>query len=122
MKKYRICVAGGRDITDYSLVKEELDEALTDLPLEDVEIVCGMCEGVDMLGYRYAVERGIAIKEMPADWKTFKRSAGPIRNLAMVRYSNRLFVFWNGKSKGSKDILKAAKRCGLDYVSEILVK
>lgn len=51
----------------------------------------------------------------PADWDRHGNPAGPIRNTDManmLRPTDRWIGFWDGRSKGSFDMLKkAAKRC-----------
>ena len=103
----KVIIAGSRLFKDYELLRQKCDQAL--LNKLDVEIVSGGCEGADKLGERYAVERGCSIKEMPADWKKHGKSAGPIRNEQMAKYADALIAFWDGKSKGTKNMIDLAK-------------
>lgn len=79
----------------------------------DVEIVSGAARGADALGERYAAERGLAVKQFPADWDRYGRSAGYRRNAEMAEYADAAVVFWDGKSKGSKHMINLAKEKGL---------
>lgn len=119
-KTVRIIVAGGRDFGDYRLVADTLDSLLKELSAEDVIIVSGGCRGADALGERYASEHGIEIRRFPADWKTYGRAAGPIRNRQMADYASRangiLTAFWNGQSRGTASMIQLAERNGLDVV------
>ena len=79
------------------------------------EVVCGMAKGADLLGKRWAESKRIPVKEFPADWNRYGRSAGPIRNAQMRDYADALIVFiWDG-SRGSANMLKqmgdAGKPC-----------
>lgn len=49
-------VAGGRDFTNYRLLKEKLDFPLSNTDKEEVTILCGKAKGADSLGERYANE------------------------------------------------------------------
>lgn len=77
---------------------------------KEIEIVSGCANGADKLGERYANERGYAIKRFPADWETFKKGAGHIRNEEMAKYADALIAFWNGKSKGTGHMIDLAKQ------------
>lgn len=103
----RVIVAGGRDFNDYELLKQKLDTYLSNL--KDVEIVSGGCQGADDLGERYAIENRIDLVMFPADWIKYGKAAGPIRNKEMAEYANYLIAFWNGKSKGTANMIKLAQ-------------
>lgn len=113
----RIIIAGGRDFSDYELVKSTLDKYLKDIK-DDVVIISGTARGADQLGERYARENNLMVKRFPADWDLYGKSAGPIRNKSMAEYAAQeqgvLFAFWNGKSKGTKSMINFAEKYGLD--------
>lgn len=102
-------IAGGRTITDYSLVLSALGES----GFQPTEIVSGMASGVDTLAIRYAIEQDLPLKEFPADWTTHKRAAGPIRNRQMAEYADALVAIWDGESKGTKNMIETATKLGL---------
>ncbi len=79
----------------------------------DIEIVCGMAKGADLLGKRYAEERGFKVKEFPADWNTNGKKAGPMRNTEMANYADALIAFWDGTSSGTGHMIEKAKQKGL---------
>jgi hypothetical protein len=102
-------IAGGRGFDDYEFLKESVDA----LEIDITEVVSGKCKGVDLFGEQYAKENEIKIKEFPANWKQFGRSAGPIRNGEMAKYADTLIAFWDQKSKGTKSMINLAKKNGL---------
>lgn len=99
-------VAGSRDITEYQLVHD----AIYTSPWLITEIVSGGARGVDTLGEQAAAAFGIPTKIFPADWDTHKRAAGPIRNQQMAEYSEGLIAIWDGKSTGTWDMIKRARK------------
>jgi hypothetical protein len=105
----KIIIAGSRTFSDYKLLKKVMDEFRE----YDPEIVSGCADGTDRLGERWANERGFPIKRFPADWNEYGKSAGHIRNAQMARYADTLVLFWDRVSKGSKSMLKIAKKNGL---------
>ena len=72
------------------------------------EVVCGMARGVDEMGYCWAQKNGKKIKEFPAKWDTFGRSAGHRRNKEMAEYADGLILLWDGVSRGSLSMLEYA--------------
>jgi hypothetical protein len=104
----KIIIAGGREFNDYNLLVEVCDIMLH--KLHNIEIVSGKARGADSLGERYAKEKGYPVKEFPADWDGLGKGAGHIRNRQMAQYANCLLLFWNGNSKGSKNMLKEAQK------------
>lgn len=123
----KVIIAGGRDFTDYNLLKEKMNFILRNL--EEIEIVCGMADGADLLGKRYAEEKGFPVKEMPAKWndvnvpnavvktnkfgKLYNVKAGIERNEEMAKYADACVCFWDGKSSGTKNMIDNAKKYGL---------
>jgi len=75
--------------------------------------VSGTARGADQLGERYAKERGYFIQRFPADWNAYGKAAGYIRNRKMAEYADALIAFWDGKSRGTLNMISLAKECGL---------
>lgn len=131
----KLIVAGSRYFDDYDFVKSRLDHLLSK-STEEVIIISGRCDlgivtfvtddgiivrGVDGLGERYAKEKGYKVDAFPADWSKYGLAAGPIRNEQMALHGTHCIVFWNGKSKGSKNMVKCAKKAGLPTI-EVMIK
>lgn len=108
-KGKRTIIAGGRDITDYFHLEEALESCRFDIS----EVVSGGAEGADKLGERYAKGAGLALRVIPADWAKYGKSAGPIRNRQMAEYAQALIAIWDGKSRGTANMLEEARARGL---------
>ncbi len=106
---FRVIIAGGRDFSDYNLLKETMDYLLSNIK-DNIVVVCGMANGADKLGERYARERGYEVMYFPADWKKYGKSAGVIRNEEMAQNADALVAFWDGKSRGTKNMIGLAKK------------
>lgn len=104
----RVVVAGTRTFADYALLCRKLDALLANL--DSVTIISGGASGADALGERYAAERGYPVEVVEADWATHGTAAGPIRNGQMADTATHVVVFWDGQSKGSWDMIRAANR------------
>ena len=115
-KQLRVIIAGGRDIHDYNLVKEAIAEC--QFPIATV--VSGGAKGVDAMGEQYAEEMNLKLNIYPADWETHGRAAGPIRNRKMAENADALIAIWDGKSRGTKNMIETATKLGLlVYVKRI---
>lgn len=109
----KIIIAGCRDFNNYDLLKSKLDFYFQNIEIK--EIVSGACSGADKLGERYAHEHNIPVKQFPANW-SLGRKAGPLRNEQMAVYANALVAFWDGKSRGTADMIRRA------YANNLKVK
>lgn len=102
-------IAGSRDVPEYEFVKVAMDK----VSWEVTEVVSGMARGVDKYGLRWAHENGIPVAKFPADWDRHGKGAGYIRNKEMAKYADALVAVWDGKSRGTKNMIKQAKEHGL---------
>lgn len=109
----RVVIAGCRYYNDYAEAKAYIDICLSAIRKENsIIIVSGGAEGADALGERYAKENGFKLERYPADWKTYGRMAGPIRNKQMAEVSDFVICFWDGQSRGTKYMIDYANECG----------
>lgn len=104
---FRVIIAGGRDFNNYENLASAMDLYLTNQK-KKIVIVCGMAKGADMLGERYAKERGYEIAYFPAEWNRYGRSAGMVRNIQMAYNADAVCAFWDGKSRGTKHMIDTA--------------
>lgn len=116
----KVIIAGGRDV-EFVNIDEIVSEALYSLPINSLyeidEVVNGMCPtGVDKLAREWAREKEIEIRMFYADWNKYGPAAGPKRNKQMAEYVGKegfLIAIWDGKSKGTKNMIKEAGIVGL---------
>jgi hypothetical protein len=101
-------IAGTRDIKNPKHLLEGIRIAEENGIYLD-EIVSGMAPGPDYMGYRYGLAKGIPVKCFPADWLTYGKAAGFIRNQKMAEYADALIAIWDEKSKGTSDMIERAK-------------
>ena len=115
-KTLRVIICGGRDFDDYNLLVKSCNEILSN-DFARVEVVSGFAKGADMLGIRYALENNLKHTAIPADWDAYGKRAGFIRNVQMENYILRedpmVIAFWDGKSKGTKDMIEKSKGAGI---------
>ena len=109
---FRVIIAGGRLFDDYAYLKDSMDYLLQNVK-DEIAVVCGKARGADTLGEKYAKERGYTVHYFPADWDRYGKSAGYIRNEEMAKNADALVAFWDGKSRGTKNMIKLAHQYGL---------
>ena len=136
----RMIVAGTREFADLVLFKASINKVLVQLrqdglwdKKEDITIVSGMAKGADQFGIDYANQHNLTLAEFPAKWEdfstpdclvkvnkfgnTYNARAGNIRNQGMAEFAKLdngvLLAFWDGKSKGTEDMIRKAKKIGL---------
>lgn len=54
----------------------------------------------------YAKEHGLPCFKYSADWDTHGKAAGHIRNAEMRKVQTHLLVFWDGESRGTKEMIE----------------
>ena len=112
--EFRVIIAGTRDFSDYQLLRDKCDAILSAKRQDsNIVVISGTARGADRLGERYARERGYEIRQFPADWLNDEKKAGPIRNAKMADNADALIAFWDGQSRGTKNMIDTAKRKGL---------
>lgn len=109
----KVIIAGSRTFDYYEILRDVMDDLILDTNSVPIEIVSGTAKGADKLGEQYARELGIPIKRFPADWNTHGKGAGHIRNKEMANYGDQLIAFWDGDSKGTKQMIEYCKSIGL---------
>jgi len=109
--EFKLIVAGGRSFADYLKLADEIFKlANGPYAMQDVSIVSGMAPGTDRLAVQFAKQNHVVLHEMPANWKHYGRSAGMTRNADMAAFADGALCFWNGVSKGTKNMIDTMKR------------
>lgn len=106
---FRVIIAGGRGFDNYAYLEQTMDFLLQNIE-DEIIIVCGEARGADALGKRYAEERGYQIRSFPPNWEKYGFGAGPIRNEDMAKYAHALVAFWDGQSRGTRQMIETARR------------
>ena len=110
-KEYRLVVAGCRNYTDYLRVSREIKKYIEELGSGySIIIVSGCSNGTDALGERFADNHKLKVEKYPAEWNKYGRAAGPLRNAQMAKVADGIIVFWDGASKGTKNMIESAKK------------
>lgn len=108
----KLIIAGSRNIDDYDLVNKAVEES-------EYENICcvisGTAKGVDKLGEQWADKHNVCVLRMPADWNTYKKAAGPIRNAEMAKVADAAVIIWDGESRGTLNMIENMKKLNKPY-------
>lgn len=110
-----VIVAGSRTFRDRNFIYDNLDRVLEFVGDEQttIKIISGGSQGPDDIAIDYAIHCGHEYEVYEADWKSHGRVAGPIRNSEMAEHGDILIAFWDGKSRGTMDMIEKARQKGL---------
>lgn len=70
-----------------------------------LQVYCGKASsGADEAGRLWAMAHKITVVPFPADWRTYGKRAGPIRNSLMAETATHGLGFWDGESRGTANM------------------
>lgn len=111
---YRVIIAGSRGFSDFAALCSYCDKVLSRKAQEgQIVVLSGHCRGVDLMGEAYAKSKGYTVEVHPADWQRYGLAAGPKRNKEMAAAAHALIAIWDGKSRGTKNMIDEARAAGL---------
>lgn len=108
-------IAGSRDIK-IDIAYEVVGKATRECDWEITEVVTGVSGNVDLAGWWWGHQHDIPTKSFAIPdwvWEVMGKKAGPIRNGKMAEYSDALIAIWDGKSRGTSNMIDLAKKGGL---------
>ena len=108
----RVIIAGGRDFDDWGLLHRTVKKLLS----KGDTIISGGAKGADALGEQFAKRNSkyLELEIFPADWDKYGKGAGYVRNHQMALTADTLIAFWDGRSKGTKNMIEEAHKARLN--------
>lgn len=110
MDPIKLVVAGSRTFVSakyWDLLWQTIDEMRQKYEIS--EIVHGGARGIDAWAAWYAQTYHLPLKTFPAYWKLHGLKAGPLRNKEMAEYGDALLAVWDGKSRGTANMIDQMK-------------
>lgn len=107
--KYIIC--GGRDFGKCEEEARVIIKVLTKIIVYDRDafFISGGASGVDSSAETFAQAHGTPFAKVNANWRIYGKSAGPIRNLWMIRLQPDAVIAFPG-GNGTADMVKRAQQ------------
>jgi hypothetical protein len=106
----RVGCTGGRKYADKTKVFQTLDKLLT--VRQDFVIIVGDAKGADELVRQWCELRNVPVEVYYADWDTYGKAAGPMRNRAMLESGIKYLVAFPGNA-GTKDMTTICKKSNI---------
>lgn len=100
----KLLIAGSRSITDIDISPY--------IPKDTEYIISGDAKGVDKLAEAYADKMKLSKIIMRPQYERYKRGAPIKRNQIMVDMCDKVLVFWDGVSRGTKSTIDYARKVG----------
>lgn len=105
-RPFRLIIAGGRDFNNYGRLVQVMEQSSTEpIHAGNLIIVSGLAKGADLLGYQYAIAKGLDVCGFAANWNAHGKAAGFIRNKEMGNFADGLYAFWDSQSRGTKHMI-----------------
>lgn len=106
----KVIVCGGRDFTDTQHVHNWLDKFHGSKPIS--LIIEGGARGADRIARNWAQLREIPFQTFLADWESYGRRAGILRNQTMLnQHPDAVIAFPGGR--GTANMVFIAKKAGI---------
>jgi len=115
----RVLVCGGRDYINYRKFDRKMNRLYSVLGEgqdSDCIVIQGGAKGVDFLARGWALSMNFECIEYPADWKTYGKAAGSIRNQQMLDEGKPDLVVAFPGGKGTKDMVTRARKAGIEVI------
>ena len=100
----KLLIAGSRSISNFDISPY--------IPADTELIISGGAGGVDTLAEQYATKHRISKLIIYPKYKLYGRSAPLKRNDKMVDICDKVLVFWDGVSRGTKHTINYAEKVG----------
>ena len=107
----RVLCTGGRNFSDRSLAIATLT-AIEKIYGKIDQLIHGNAAGADLICNEWAIEGGVSVRAVNAEWKLYGKAAGIIRNKKMLLYKPNLVVAFPG-GKGTAHMTKIAQEAGI---------
>ena len=97
----KVGIVGSREL-DF-----EIDESY--LPINTTLIISGGARGIDRRARELSIRKKIPIIEIVPDYDVYGKKAPLKRNDIIISKSDLVIVFWDGKSSGTRYVIKKCK-------------
>ncbi len=108
----KILVCGGRKFTGIIHLHKVLDAILREHAI--TVLIEGNCRGADQLAGAWARTNRIENRKFPADWATYGKAAGMIRNKQMLDEGQPDLVIAFSGGNGTRNMAALAKERGIE--------
>lgn len=108
----RVAISGSRD---YPIGGRKLIKELVESFSPNTVILHGGAKGVDRWAGEFALEKGLQVVTFHPAWEPrgiYDPRAGHRRNMLMLTFATEVYAFWNGKSRGTLQMIEISRDAG----------
>lgn len=109
LNENNLAIIGSRGFNNFTHAKKEILKLITNNHISITKIISGGADGTDKIAEIFAEKFNIPVEIIKPDWSKGKQ-AGVIRNSEIIKKSDVIIAFWDGKSKGTLDSINKAKK------------
>lgn len=119
----RVIVTGGRNARDVAFIWHNLDKLDSEIgPIMFLaegasDDVTGPYRGVDFWAHKWACAKNIQTRRFHANWTTYGKAAGPIRNGIMLKEINPNAVIAFPGGTGTRDMITKAAAAHIEVIN-----
>lgn len=106
----KIAIVGSRNYSQLHLIFDQVAR----LPAGTI-IYTGDARGVDTAAITAAAKHHITCYSLKADWNKHGKAAGMIRNAEIIAQIEECYIYWDGESRGSKNMIDRCKKNGIKH-------
>lgn len=110
----RVLICGGRTFCDHALFNSTLAKLHKERKI--THVLQGGARGADYLAHVWSAKHGIRETVFNADWKTFGKSAGPIRNKLMLDEGKPDLVVAFPGGSGTAHMVQYARKRSIETI------
>lgn len=113
-RSFCLVIAGTRTYNNFIIFNQKLLEFLSTTKVH--KIISGGARGTDTLAEIFANDNDIPFEKFLPDWERHGKFAGILRNRQMADTGDFLLAFWNGKSRGTENMIEEMRIRGKGYI------
>ncbi len=108
----KVILTGTDDVEDIHVLEQAIK--CSGWTGDITEVICGMSPGADMLGWTWAGDRGIRLREFK-DEKKLKAADKKTKNLQMAFRADKLIAVQNKRDRNLDHLVKTMKKLDKPY-------
>jgi hypothetical protein len=114
-EQHIVCITGERETREFLPTMKQVFCELIWKHADKLFVIFGECTGVDACAYEICKDLSIRHKMYVAQWSTYGKSAGPLRNKQMIEVADEVYAFHRNisYSKGTKNTIAQARAKGI---------
>lgn len=115
----KVIISGSRAITNYAIIERAIAASgftptlIIEGGQRTLDYATGeIVGGADYFAFLWAMRNRVPHQKIAADWKLYRKAAGPLRNREMAQAGDVLIAIPVGESRGTRNMILAMRLVG----------